>query len=105
MSEEKVEILVADKVSDPEEIGSNEEADNDTKDVSTQKKKKKKRSKKAGENFIRNRKFPRKLSTHAELIELLFMQSKSSGQWLQSDVLFTETITQFHLTPARYLET
>lgn len=49
MSEEKVDILVADKASDPEEVGSNEEADNDTKDVSNKKKKKKKRNK--GENY------------------------------------------------------
>lgn len=48
MSEEKIEIVVESKGSDPEEIASNEEADNDTKDVSNKKKKKKKRNK--GEN-------------------------------------------------------
>lgn len=40
-----LKIVIDEKVSDPEEVGSNEEAENDTKDVSNKKKKKKKRNK------------------------------------------------------------
>ena len=40
-----LKTVVDEKVSDPEEVGSNEEAENDTKDVTNKKKKKKKRNK------------------------------------------------------------
>lgn len=49
-TEKKIEMselktIVDEKVSDPEEVNSNEEAENETKDVTNKKKKKKKRNK------------------------------------------------------------
>lgn len=41
----ELKTVVDEKVSDPEEVASNEEAENDTKDVTSKKKKKKKRNK------------------------------------------------------------
>lgn len=45
MSDEKLKIAAETKASDPEDVPSNEEAENDTKDVANKKKKKKKRNK------------------------------------------------------------
>lgn len=45
MSDLKVKNLEDEKVSEPEDIASNEEAENDVKDVTNKKKKKKKRNK------------------------------------------------------------
>lgn len=58
MSDLKVENIDAEKVSEHEDVASNEEAENDVKDVTNKKKKKKKRNK--GKNkpekyfFLRN---------------------------------------------------
>lgn len=61
------EKIIADEASDGDEVGSAEEADPDVKDVTNKKKKKKKKSK--GELQPEND-FPRKMQTHAAVIEL-----------------------------------
>jgi hypothetical protein len=72
MTDEKLKTIADEKASDPEEVQSNEEGENDPKDATNKKKKKKKRSK--GNNSEKF-KFPRKFSAHAFVIELICAMS------------------------------
>lgn len=53
MTDEKLKNIADEKASDPEEVQSNEEAENDPKDATNKKKKKKKRSKGTRSEFLR----------------------------------------------------
>lgn len=64
MTDEKLKNIADEKASDPEEVQSNEEAENDPKDPANKKKKKKKRNK--GKNS-RKLRFPRKMFPHMQL--------------------------------------